>query len=451
MFEKLTERLNSVFSNLRGKGVITEEDFAAAMREVRIALLEADVSLSVVKDLIDSVKKRALGLEVFKSVSPAQMIIKVVHDTLIELLGSDKSDINWSSGLTVIMMVGLQGSGKTTTSAKIAYRLKNQNNKKVLLASLDVYRPAAQQQLKVMSEKAGVGCVDTIEGQKPEEITKRALEEARTGVYDVLILDTAGRLHIDDEMMNELQKVRNMAEPVEIILVADSLTGQDAVNIAQSFDDQMDLTGIVLTRMEGDGRGGAALSMRQITGCPIKFIGVGEKLEHLEEFHPDRIASRILDMGDVVSLVERAYQVIDKDEAEKMARKAMDGKFDLDDLYSQLKNMKKMGGIGSLVGMLPGMGQIKQMMGEVKVDDRVISRQQAIISSMTSEERKNARIINGSRKRRIATGSGTTVQEVNKLLKSYMEMSEMMKKIRRIGEKGMMRGGLQGIMGRMGG
>lgn len=450
MFERLTEKLNNVFSSMRGKGVISEEDFANAMREIRVALLEADVSLTVVKDLIENVKRKCLGLEVFKSVSPGQMIIKIVNDTLIELLGKENVEINWSSDLTVIMVTGLQGSGKTTTSAKLAYRIKNRNGKRPLLVSLDVYRPAAQQQLKVMAERAGVDSVEIVQGEKPEQITKRALEKAKSGAYEVLILDTAGRLHIDDEMMDELQKIKDMAKPSEILLVADSLTGQDAVNIAQNFNDQLDLTGIVLTRMEGDGRGGAVLSMKHITGCPVKFLGVGEKLEHLDEFHPERIASRILDMGDVVSLVEKAAQTIEKEEAEKIAKKAMDGRFDLDDLANQLKNLKKMGGMGSLLGMLPGMGQIKQALGEVQIDDKIIARQQAIIYSMTPEERRNARIINGSRKRRIAAGSGVTVQDVNKLLKQYTTMSEMMKKMRRMGDKGMLRGGLQSLMAKMG-
>ncbi len=447
MFEKLTERLNKVFSTMRGKGVISEGDFAVAMREVRIALLEADVSLPAVKELIENVKKKALGMEVFKSVSPTQMIIKIVNDTLIELLGQHNAEISWSSGTTVIMMVGLQGSGKTTSTAKLAYRIKNRLRKKVMVASLDVYRPAAQEQLKVMAERGDFYCLPIVVDEKPEAITTRALEEAKNGSYEVLILDTAGRLHIDDGMMDELCKVKEMTKPAEIMLVADSLTGQDAVNIAQSFHDQLDLTGIILTRMEGDGRGGAALSMRYITGCPVKFIGVGEKLDNLEEFYPDRIASRILDMGDVVSLVEKAAQTIDKEDAEKLTKRAMEGKFDLEDLLSQLKNMKKMGGMGSLLGMLPGMGQLKQMMGEVKVDDKIISRQQAIICSMTPEERRNAKIINGSRKRRIATGSGASVQDVNRLLKQYMQMSDMMKKMKRIGEKGMMRGGLQNLLG----
>lgn len=451
MFDRLSERLLDVFSKLRGKGVINDEDFNLAMREIRVALLEADVSLQVVKDFVDTVKKRALGTDVLKSVSPGQMVVKIVNDTLVDLLGKTNEGIRWSSEPpTVIMTIGLQGSGKTTTSAKLGYRFATKNKKKVLVASLDIYRPAAQEQLKILAEKAEITSLSIIAGEKPLDITKRALEKGRLEGYDVVMLDTAGRLHIDQEMMDELLEVKKLANPHETILVADSLTGQDAVNIAQNFHDQIDLTGIVLTRMEGDGRGGAALSMKVITGCPIKFIGIGEKLDQLEEFHPDRIASRILDMGDVVSLVEKAAETIHKEDAERMAAKAMQGKFDLEDLAAQMGNLKKMGGVGSLMGMLPGMGQIKQMIGEAKIDEKMIARQQAIIYSMTPQERREAKVINGSRKRRIAAGSGTTVQDVNRLLKQYQQMSDMMKKIKKMGEKGLMRGGLQGLLGKFG-
>ncbi len=449
MFEKLGDKLNAVFSKLRGKGVISEDDFNEAMREVRIALLEADVALPVVKDFIASLKERAVGSEVFKSISPAQMVVKLVNDKLTELLTAASHELNLATTPpAIIMMVGLQGSGKTTTSAKIALRLKSKHKKKVLMASLDVYRPAAQEQLSVLGKQIDVDVLPIVAGEKPEKITARALESAKLGLYDVLIIDTAGRLHIDDEMMDELKKVKKILSPSEIMLVADSLTGQDAVNIAGNFNDQLDISGITLTRMDGDGRGGAALSMREVTGCPVKFIGVGEKISEIEEFHPERIASRILGMGDIVSLVEKAAETIEHDEAEKMAKKVMQGQFDLDDLAAQLKNLKKMGGISSVMGMMPGMGQIKNMMENTKVDDKAIARQQAIISSMTKLERKNPKILNGSRKRRVASGSGTSVQDVNRLLKQFQDMQTMMKRVKKMGEKGIMRGGLSALFGR---
>jgi signal recognition particle subunit SRP54 len=449
MFEKLSDKLNGLFGKLRGRGVITPEDFDQAMREVRIALLEADVALSVVKDTISKIREKAIGLEVFSSVSPSQMVVKIVNDQIAELLGGEGMPLNLNfEPPVIIMIVGLQGSGKTTSSAKLAYRLTSKFRKKVLLASLDVYRPAAQQQLATLGKQCNISSLPIIADQKPLEITKRAMESARLEAYDVLILDTAGRLHIDEDMMNELREVKHLSQPHEVILVADSLTGQDAVNIAGDFNDQLDLSGIILTRMDGDGRGGAALSMKAVTGCPVKFIGVGEKFTDLEEFHPERIASRILGMGDIVSLVERAAETIEKDEAEKIAQKALTGAFDLEDLSVQLKNLKKMGGVSSLINFLPGMSQIKESMAGAQIDEKVITRQEAIISSMTRKERRNPKILNGSRKRRIASGAGVQVQDVNRLLKQFEEMQAMMKKVKKLGEKGLKRGGLNALFGR---
>lgn len=449
MFESLSENLSKVFSKLKGKGVLGEDDVNSAMREVRIALLEADVALPVAKDFINKVKEKAVGQEVVKSVSPAQMVIKIVHDNLKEMLGHDASEINLkTTPPAVVMMVGLQGSGKTTSSGKLGYFLKEKQKKKILLASLDIYRPAAQQQLAVIANQTGIKSVDIIEGQKPLEITERALKQAKQESYDVLILDTAGRLHIDDELMKELQQVKKLANPVETILVADSLTGQDAVNIASSFNEKVGVTGIILTRIDGDGRGGAALSMKAVTGCPIKFLGVGEKISEFEVFHPDRIASRILDMGDVVSLVERAVENVDMEEAKRLEKKIKKGKFDLNDLAKQLKTMRKMGGIGGMMSMLPGIGKIKKQMGDAQIDERILIRQESIIYSMTKAERINPKIINGSRKKRIAIGSGVEVQDVNRLLKQYKQMAMVMKKIGRMDKKALMRGGLQNLLPR---
>ncbi len=436
MFESLNKRLGSILGNLRRKGALSESDIDSVMREVRIALLEADVALPVVKDFIKSLKEKAVGAEVIRSVSPAQMVIKLVQDHLTELLGSSNEELNLAANPpVVIMMVGLQGSGKTTSSGKLALHLKNKMGKKVLLASLDVYRPAAQKQLEVVAQQAASGSLPIIEKQKPAEITSRALKMGREEGYDVIILDTAGRLHIDDELMAELQEVKKLASPIETLLVADSLTGQDAVNIASEFDNKVGITGIILTRVDGDARGGAALSMRQVTGKPIKFMGVGEKLEEFEPFHPERIASRILDMGDIISLVEKASENIDREEAEKMAAKLQKGQFDFNDLLSQFQQLKKMGGLGSLMGMIPGIGKIKEQMANVNMDDSVIKSQEAIILSMTPQERANPKLMSGSRKRRIAAGAGTTVQEVNKLIKAQKQMEGMMKKMKKMGGK----------------
>ncbi|MCE3232091.1 MAG: signal recognition particle protein [Rickettsiaceae bacterium] len=447
MFESLSDNLNKVFSRLKSKGVLTEDDVNTAMREVRVALLEADVSLSVAKDFIAKVKEKAIGSDVVKSISPGQMVVKIVQDNLEQMLGSDESEINLNAvPPAVIMMIGLQGSGKTTSSGKLANFLNKKRNKKILLASLDIYRPAAQEQLEILGKQIVVDSLPIIKEEKPVAITKRAMEQGKLGGYDVVILDTAGRLHIDEELMQELQKVKEIAKPVETLLVADSLTGQDAVNIASQFNEKVGITGIILTRIDGDGRGGAALSMRAVTGCPIKFMGVGERISEFEAFHPNRIASRILGMGDVVSLVERAMENVDIDEAQKMESKIRKGQFDMNDLSKQLKMMRKMGGIGGLVGMIPGIGKMKKEIEESGVDDRLIIRQEAMISSMTKKERRNPGVINASRKKRIAAGAGVSVQDLNRLLKQHLQMATMMKKLGRMDKKTLMRGGLGKLM-----
>lgn len=437
MFSNLSNKLGDIFTKLKKRGVLTEADIDAAMREIRIALLEADVALPVVREFIASLKAKAVGTEVIQSIQPGQMVVKLVNDHLAELLGSESQEINLAANPPVVMMVvGLQGSGKTTSTGKLALRLRTRHHKKVLVASLDVYRPAAQQQLEQVARKADVASLPIVEGQKPLDITKRALEAARLEGYDVLMLDTAGRLHIDDELMTELKEVKTLANPLETLLVADSLTGQDAVNIAKTFHEQVGVTGIILTRVDGDGRGGAALSMRAVTGQPIKFIGVGEKIDEFEEFHPSRIASRILDMGDIVSLVEKAAETVSADEAEKMASRMMEGQFDFNDLLDQMRKMKKMGGIGSMMTMLPGMGQLKDKLENANIDEKMIARQEAVILAMTPKERQFPKLINGSRRLRIATGAGVQVQDVNRLLKQQQQMQDMMKKFRKMSKKG---------------
>ncbi|HVJ56146.1 MAG TPA: signal recognition particle protein [Aliidongia sp.] len=447
MFEGLTQRLGDVFDRLRRHGALSEADVTAALREVRIALLEADVALPVVKDFINGVREKAVGQDVVRSVTPAQMVVKIVHDHLVELLGADASELNLRAAPPVVMMmVGLQGSGKTTSSAKIALRLKNREKKKVLMASLDVQRPAAQEQLAILGRQIQVDTLPVVAGQQPVAIAERALETGRLQGYDVVMLDTAGRLHIDEALMLEVAAVRDVAKPHETLFVADAMTGQDAINTAKAFNDRLGITGVVLTRVDGDARGGAALSIRSVTGKPIKLIGIGEKLDALETFHPDRIAGRILGMGDVVSLVEKAAETVDRDEAEKLAAKMEKGNFDLDDMASQLRQLRKMGGMSGMLGMLPGIGKIKKQLSEANLDDRVIKRQEAIISSMTQAERKNPKLMNGSRRRRIAAGSGTTVQDVNRLLKQHQDMANMMKQVQKLGKKGFMRHGLSGLL-----
>jgi signal recognition particle subunit SRP54 len=436
MFESLSGRLNDVFDRLKRRGALREADVEAALRDIRVALLEADVALPVVKDFIGAIRERAVGQEVLKSVTPGQMVVKIVHDHLVDLLGREASELNLSGPPPrVVLMVGLQGSGKTTTSAKIAYRLRTKERRRALLASLDVQRPAAQEQLAVLADQAGVASLPIVPGESPVAIAARALETASRSGDDVVILDTAGRLHIDEALMAELEAVRKRVRPHETLLVADALTGQDAVNLARTFHERVGLSGIVLTRIDGDARGGAALSMRAVTGQPIKLVGVGEKIDALEAFHPDRMASRILGMGDVVSLVERVAETVDREEAEQLAAKMKKGSFDLDDLATQLQQMRKMGGMSGILGMLPGVGKIKQQLADHQIDDRMIARQLAIIGSMTPKERRNPQILHASRKRRIAAGSGTAVPEVNKLLKQYQQMQTMMKRVKKMGHK----------------
>jgi signal recognition particle subunit SRP54 len=448
MFESLSERLSGILDRLTKRGALSDADVNEAMREVRRALIEADVALDVVRSFTDRVRARAVGHEVVRSVTPGQMVVKIVHDQLVEMLGSDANPIDLNAPAPVaIMLVGLQGSGKTTTAAKIAKRLTDRQKLKVLMASLDTRRPAAQQQLKVLGEQAGIATLPIVAGEEPVAIGKRALTAARFGAYDVVILDTAGRTHIDEPLMVEMADVKAATAPHEILLVADSLTGQDAVNLGRSFDERVGITGIVLTRVDGDGRGGAALSMRAVTGKPIKLLGVGEKMDALEEFDPHRIASRILGMGDIVGLVEKAAQAMDAEQAAKAAERLRKGAFDLNDLSDQLTQMQKMGGMSSLVGMLPGIGKVKKQIDALGIDDSIIRHQTAIISSMTAAERKNPDLLKASRKKRIASGSGTKVEEVNKLLKMHRQMSDMMKQAR--GGKGMFArmGGMMGMGG----
>ncbi|MCX7384832.1 MAG: signal recognition particle protein [Alphaproteobacteria bacterium] len=448
MFETLTGKLGSVFDRLRQRGALNETDVMEALREVRLALLDADVALDVVRDFVAKVRERAVGQEVLASVSPGQQVIKIVHDVLVEALGGAGAvPVNLTAVAPVpILMVGLQGSGKTTTSGKLGMRLANRDRKKVLLASLDTQRPAAQLQLQQLAERAGIASLPIIMGQTPIQIAMRAMETGRREVYDVVILDTAGRLSIDIELMAEVAAIRRATNPAETLLVVDAMTGQDAVNTAKAFNDAVGVTGIVMTRMDGDARGGAALSMRAITGAPIKLVGTGEKLDALEEFHPERVAGRILGMGDVVGLVERAAETIDEAEAEKLARKMAKGTFDLADYASQLKQISKMGSIQSIIGMLPGAEKLKAQIGDKNLDAKMLNRQAAIISSMTPKERKLPDLIKASRKKRIAAGSGTTVQDVNKLLKQFDDMSTMMKRMNKLGQKGLMRQGLSALM-----
>ena len=448
MFEALTDKLSGVFDKLRSRGALNETDVGEALREVRIALLDADVALPVARDFIAKVRDRAIGAEVLASVSPGQQVVKIVNDVMIEALGGEGAvPINLNAAAPVpILRVGLQGSGKTTTSGKLALRFRERLRRKVLLASLDTQRPAAQLQLAQLAEQAQVPSLPIIAGQTPVQIAERALDTARREGFDIVILDTAGRLSIDEALMDEVRQVRAVTNPAETLLVVDAMTGQDAVNTAKAFNDAVGVTGIVMTRMDGDARGGAALSMRAITGAPIKLVGVGEKQDALEEFHPERVAGRILGMGDVVGLVEKAADVIDQEEAEKLAAKMARGKFDLDDFAKQLRQITKMGSLSSIVGMLPGMGKIKDQLENANLDKTVIGRQVAIISSMTMKERRNPDIIKASRKKRIAAGSGTTVQDVNRLLKQFDDMTTMMKKMSRLGQKGLMRHGLSAIM-----
>ncbi len=454
MFDNLSDRLSGVFDKLRGRGALTDADVRSAMREVRVALLEADVALPVARDFVDQATEKAVGQEVLRSVTPGQMVVKIVHDQLVETLGSDASELNIDvNPPAIVMMVGLQGSGKTTTTAKLAKRLTERERKKVLMASLDVARPAAQEQLAVLGRQANVDTLPVVAGQQPVEIARRAVQAAKLQAYDVVLLDTAGRLHVDEQLMAEMKAVSQASQPTETLLVVDSLTGQDAVNVAKGFAGDVDLTGVILTRLDGDARGGAALSMRAVTGKPIKFAGVGEGLDALEAFHPERIAGRILGMGDVVSLVEKAAETIKVEDAERLAAKMAKGKFDLDDLRAQIGQMQRMGGLGALANMLPGMKGIKGAMDKAQ-DSKALVHLEAMMSSMTAKERAKPELINAKRKIRIAKGSGTTVQEVNKLLKMHQEMSTAMKRLKKMGGLGKLaamfgKGGMEEALGGM--
>jgi signal recognition particle subunit SRP54 len=444
MFDSLSDRLGGVFERLRGRGALSEADVRTAMREVRIALLEADVALPVARDFVEKVTEQAVGQNVLRSVTPGQQVVKIVHDALIDMLGSDTAELEL--GVTppaVIMLVGLQGSGKTTTTAKLAKLLSKAQGKKVMMASLDVNRPAAQEQLAVLGTQTEVATLPIVAGQTPVEIARRALSSAKLQGFDVLMLDTAGRLHVDQALMDEMKAVADIANPAEILLVVDSLTGQDAVNVASSFSTQVPLTGVILTRMDGDARGGAALSMRAVTGKPIKFAGMGEKLDAIEPFHPKRVAGRILGMGDVVSLVERAAESIQQEDAERMAGRLAKGQFDMNDLRSQLQQMRRMGGLGALAGMIPGMKKAQAAMASGAVDEKILLRFDAMITSMTPKERAKPELLNAKRKIRVAKGSGTTVQDVNKLLKMHQEMQTAMKRLKKMG-------GLKGMLGMLG-
>jgi signal recognition particle subunit SRP54 len=443
MFDSLQSRLGGIFDGLRGRGALSEADVEAALKEVRAALIDADVALPVIKSFIDRVLPRAVGESVIRSVTPGQQVVKIVHDELVETLGHENSALNLGSPPAPILMVGLQGSGKTTTSAKLGLMLQTKEKRRVLMASLDVSRPAAMEQLKILGEQAGVATLPILTNQMPLDIAKRAMAAARVGGYDVLILDTAGRQHVDEALMSEVSQVREAVKPHETLLVADSLTGQDAVNIAKAFNERVPLSGIILTRADGDSRGGAALSMRQTTGAPIKFLGMGEKLDALEAFHPERVAARILDMGDVVSLVEKAAESIDREKAEKLAKKMKKGEFDMNDLAEQLRQMQKLGGMQGVLSMLPGVAKMKDQLAQAGFDDKLLKRQEAIILSMTKNERSKPDVINGSRRKRIASGAGVEVSEVNRLLKMHRQMADMMKKLGKGGRNPF--GGLGGM------
>ncbi len=448
MFEALSDKLTGVFDGLRRRGALSEADVIEALREVRLALLDADVALPVVRDFIAKVRERALASVVLDSVTPGQQVVKVVNDVLVEELGGEGAvPLNLNAPAPIpMLMVGLQGSGKTTTAGKLGLRLAQRHRVRVLLASLDTQRPAAQLQLAQLAERAGVPSLPIVAGQTPVQIARRAMEAGRREGFDLVILDTAGRLAVNQELMDEVREIRAATNPVETLLVVDAMTGQDAVNTARAFNEAVGVTGIVMTRMDGDARGGAALSMRAITGAPIKLIGIGEKLDALDDFHPERVAGRILGQGDIVGLVEKASETIDQEEAEKLALKMARGKFDIEDYAAQLRQITKMGSLSGILGMLPGVGKIKAQLEDADLDTTILKRQAAIISSMTRKERKTPDIIKASRKRRIAAGSGTTVQEVNRLLKQFDDMSTMMKRMKKLGQKGLMRHGLSALM-----
>ncbi len=454
MFDALSDKLQGVFDSLTGKGALSEKDVDAALREVRVALLEADVALPVVKEFVARVRERAVGEDVVRSVTPGQQVVKIVHDALSDMLGGEEPApelVLRAQPPVAILMAGLQGSGKTTTAGKIALRLREKDKKKVMLASLDTRRPAAMEQLQQLAERAEVSFLPIVQGQSAPDIARRAMQAAKLGGHDVVILDTAGRTTVDEDLMGEVAEIAQIANPAETLLVADALTGQDAVETARRFNERLPLTGLVLTRIDGDSRGGAALSMRSVTGLPIKFLGAGEKLDALQAFDARRLAGRILGQGDVVSLVEKASEQVDQERAEKLAQKMKKGQFDMDDLADQLRQLQKMGGLGGVMGMLPGMGKMKKQMAGMDMDDSILKRQEAIISSMTRQERVKPALLKASRKKRIAAGSGVTVPEVNKLIKMHRQMADMMKKAGKGGMKGMMNalGGAGGMPGGM--
>ncbi|WP_412506529.1 signal recognition particle protein [Roseovarius sp. SYSU LYC5161] len=449
MFENLSERLSGVFDRLTKQGSLSEEDVKTALREVRVALLEADVSLPVARDFIKKVQDQATGQAVTKSVTPGQQVVKIVHDALVETLtgAEDPGALKIDNPPAPILMVGLQGSGKTTTTAKLAKRLHEKDGKRVLMASLDVNRPAAMEQLEILGRQIGVDTLPIVKGEGPVAIAKRARTQASLGGYDVYMLDTAGRLHIDEELIRQAADVRDAVSPRETLLVVDGLTGQDAVNVATEFDDKIGVSGVVLTRMDGDGRGGAALSMRAVTGKPIRFVGTGEKTDAIEAFEPERIAGRILGMGDIVSLVEKAQETIEAEQAERMMKRFQKGQFNMNDLKMQLEQMQKMGGMEGVMGMMPGMGKMAKQMESAGVDDHILNRQIALIQSMTKKERANPKLLQASRKKRIARGAGLEVSELNKLLKMHRQMADMMKKM---GKGGMMKEAMKGMFGKGG-
>ena len=450
MFENLSDRLSGVLDRLTKQGALSEDDVKTALREVRVALLEADVSLPVARAFIKKVQDKATGQAVTKSVTPGQQVVKIVHDALVETLSGegDPGALKIDNPPAPILMVGLQGSGKTTTTAKLAKRLKDREGKRVLMASLDVNRPAAMEQLEILGKQIGVDTLPIVKGEDPVAIAKRAKTQASLGGYDVYMLDTAGRLHIDQELIAQAAAVRDVANPRETLLVVDGLTGQDAVNVAEEFDDKIGVTGVVLTRMDGDGRGGAALSMRAVTGKPIRFVGLGEKMDAIETFEPERIAGRILGMGDIVSLVEKAQDTLEAEQAERMMKRFQKGQFNMNDLKMQLEQMQKMGGMEGVMGMMPGMGKMAKQMESAGIDDKIITRQIALIQSMTKKERANPKLLQASRKKRIAKGAGLDVSELNKLLKMQRQMGDMMKKMGKMGKGGMLKQAMKGMFGK---
>jgi signal recognition particle subunit SRP54 len=452
MFENLSERLSGVFDRLTRQGSLSDEDVKTALREVRVALLEADVSLPVARDFVAAVQAKATGQAVTKSVTPGQQVVKIVHDALVDVLtgSEDPGALKIDNPPAPILMVGLQGSGKTTTTGKLAKRLKERDGKRVLMASLDIYRPAAMQQLQILGQQIGVDTLPIVAGESAVQIAKRAKTQASLGGYDVYLLDTAGRLQIDQTLMQEVEDVRDAVKPRETLLVVDGLTGQVAVEVAEEFDAKVGISGVILTRMDGDGRGGAALSMRAVTGKPIRFVGLGEKMDALETFEPQRVAGRILGMGDIVALVEKAQETIEAEQAERMMKRFQKGQFNMNDLRMQLEQMLKMGGMESIMGMMPGMGKMAAQVKDAGFDDRILKRQIALIQSMTKKERANPDLLQASRKKRIAAGAGMEVSELNKLLKMHRQMADMMKKMGKMGKGGMLKQAMKGMFGKGG-